>query len=222
MVAAVIFDLDGVLVDSEPVWERVRRAYVAETGGRWRPDSQARMMGMSTGEWSAYLSDDLGVDRPPETVARDVIERMAGEYAGGVPLLPDATATVVRVGERWTLGLASSSPRRLVDEVLAIAGLSGEFAAVRSTEQESRGKPAPDVYLSVAREIGVEPGECVAVEDSSNGLRAAAAAGTIVVAAPRHEYPPDPEALSLASAVVDHLGDLPTVLNELAVVGARP
>jgi HAD superfamily hydrolase (TIGR01509 family) len=218
VVGAVIFDLDGVLIDSEPVWERVRRAYVAAAGGRWRPDSQARMMGMSTAEWSAYVSGDLGVGRPPETVAREVIDRMAEEYADGVPLLPGAVATVEGVAERFTLGLASSSPRRLVDEVIATAGLSGAFAAVRSTEQESRGKPAPDVYLSVSHEIGVDPPECVAVEDSTNGLRAAASAGMIVVAAPRPEYPPDPDALALAAAVISRLDELPAVMDKLAAV----
>lgn len=212
MIDAVIFDLDGVLIDSEPVWERVRRTYVDEAGGRWLADSQRRLMGMSTAEWSAYLAGELNVDRPAETVARQVIERMAQQYAADLPLLPGAVETVRQVAERCPLGLASSSPRALVDEVLRDAGLAEAFRATRSTEEEAHGKPAPDVYRSVANALGADPRRCVAVEDSSNGLRSAAAAGMIVVAVPQPAYPPDPDALGLASVALSSLTELPAVV----------
>jgi HAD superfamily hydrolase (TIGR01509 family) len=208
VVDAVVFDLDGVLIDSEPVWEQVRRGYVAEAGGEWQPDSQQRLMGMSTPEWARYLSGELGVGRPPDVVAAEVIDRMARRYEDRLPLLPGAVEAVRRVAGRWPLALASSSPRRLIDAVLAEAGLTGYFAVTMSTEEVARGKPAPDVYLSVASRLGVPPGAAVAIEDSSNGLRAAHAAGMRVVAVPHPAYPPQPDALALADRVVTRLDEL--------------
>jgi len=204
----VVFDLDGILIDSEPVWEQVRRAYVAETGGRWQPDSQQRLMGMSTPEWARYLSAELGVGRDADRVAADVVERMARRYDAGLPLLSGAVEAVRRAADRWPLGLASSSPRRLIDTVLAEAGLTSLFAVTMSTEEVPRGKPAPDVYLAVAEKLGVPPARCVAIEDSSNGLRSAHAAGMRVIAVPHPSYPPAPEALALAARVVTRLDEL--------------
>ncbi|HZD38706.1 MAG TPA: HAD family phosphatase [Actinomycetes bacterium] len=207
-VAAVAFDLDGVLIDSEPVWEEVRRAYVAEHGGRWRPDSQGRLMGMSTPEWAGYLSRELGVERPPEVVAGEVLDRMAERYRQGPPLLPGALEAVGRLAGRWPLGLASSSSRGLIDLVLEASGLAGRFAVTLSTEEVARGKPAPDAYLEVAARLGVDPGGCAAVEDSSNGVRSAAAAGMRVIAIPSRRYPLDEDAAARAAAVLDRLDEL--------------
>ncbi|GAB1693188.1 HAD family hydrolase [Krasilnikovia sp. M28-CT-15] len=207
-IAAVVFDLDGVIIDTEGVWEEVRRGYVAEHGRAFLPDSQQRMMGMSTGEWSRHLSQEVGVGRTPQEVADDVLGRMAQRYAGALPLIPGAVAAVRRLGERFPLALASSSARILIDQVLATAGLTDAFRVTLSTEEVDRGKPAPDVYLAAARRLGLAPGDCAAVEDSSNGLRAAAAAGLAVVAVPHGGYPPAPDALALASLVVDDLDDL--------------
>lgn len=212
-----MFDLDGVLVDSEPVWEQVRRQVVAEHGGRWPPDAQRRLMGMSTTEWSRYLSEDLGVGLPPDQVAALVIERMAARYTDHLPLLPGAIDAVRGIAERWPLGLASSSPRTLIDAVLEAAALRPMFAATLSTEEVARGKPAPDVYLSVAERLGIRPDRCVAVEDSSNGLRSAGAAGMRVIAIPHPRYPPDPDALRVARLVLTSLADLtPTAVAALA------
>jgi HAD superfamily hydrolase (TIGR01509 family) len=217
VITAVVFDLDGVIVDSEPVWEEVRRAFVAEHGGQWQPDSQRRLMGMSTQEWAQYLSAELGVGLPPEEVARAVVEEMAQRYHRQVPLLPGAVDAVRRMAVRWPLGLASSSPRSLIDRVVAEAGLAGAFGAALSTEEVERGKPAPDVYLTVAERLGVEPGSCLAVEDSSNGLRSAAAAGMTVVAVPHPKYPPDPDALALAHRVLTSLDGLtPDLVSQAA------
>lgn len=208
MVDAVVFDLDGVLVDSEPVWEQVRRRYVADNGGQWRPDTQRRLMGMSTGEWARYLSDEVGVRRTAQQVAADVVEQMVERYAAGVPLIPGADAVVRELAARWPLGLASSSPPRLIQAALDAAGLADTFAVTLSTENVPRGKPAPDVYLAVAERLGVDPAGSVAVEDSSNGVRSAAAAGMRVIAVPHQQYPLDDDARARATLVIAAIGDL--------------
>jgi beta-phosphoglucomutase-like phosphatase (HAD superfamily) len=207
-IEAVVFDLDGVLIDTEGVWEEVRRGYVAEFGRQFLPDSQQRMMGMSTPEWSRHLSEDVGVGRTPEVVAGDVLGRMAEGYRAALPLIPGGVEAVRRLGERYRLALASSSARVLIDQVLETAGLTGAFEATFSTEQVPRGKPAPDVYLAAVEALGLTPAVCAAVEDSSNGLRAASAAGLAVVCVPHGVYPPAPDALALADLVVDSLDDL--------------
>jgi HAD superfamily hydrolase (TIGR01509 family) len=204
-IAAVIFDLDGVLIDSEPVWEDVRRAVVAEHGGHWEADSQSRLMGMSTPEWSAYLSHELGVRLPPAQVAEVVIDGVARRYQEHLPLMEGSVEAVQKMASRWQLGLASSSPPRLIGLVLERSGLAEFFALSISTEEVGRGKPAPDVYLEATRRLGQLPGSCAAVEDSSNGIRSAARAGLLVVAVPHPRYPPDPDAIASASAVLPDL-----------------
>lgn len=216
MICAVVFDMDGVLVDTEPVWEEVRRAYVARAGGRWLPDTQSRLMGMSTPEWSGYLDADLGVGRGAGRVADEVIDEMAARYRAQLPLIPGAVPAIHRLGSRFPLALASSSPRRLIDQVLASAGVTDAFGATVSTEECAAGKPDPEVYLVAARRLGVDPAACCAVEDSSNGLRSATAAGMAVVAVPHRTYPPAPDALAGASLVVDRLDEL-TVDRVLAL-----
>ena len=208
MIEAVVFDLDGVLIDSEPVWEQVRRGLVTERGGHWAADAQRRLMGMSTPEWARYLSEDLGVGLPPGEVAALVTGRMAARYREHIPLLPGAADAVRRLAARWPLGLASSAPAVLIETVLQAAGLRPDFQVTMSTEQVPRGKPAPDIYLAVAGRLGVAAASCAAVEDSSNGLRSAAAAGLRVIAVPRPQYPPEPDALAQAGLVLPGLGAL--------------
>jgi HAD superfamily hydrolase (TIGR01509 family) len=207
-IQAVVFDLDGVIIDTEGVWEEVRRGYVAEHGREFLPDSQQRMMGMSTPEWSRHLSEDVGVGGTPEQVAADVLNRMAERYRAALPLIPGSVDAVRRIADRFPVALASSSARILIDQVLATAGLADVFQATLSTEEVPRGKPAPDVYLAATAKLGFAPEACAAVEDSSNGLRAAAAAGLAVVCVPHGVYPPAPDALAHADLVVDALADL--------------
>jgi HAD superfamily hydrolase (TIGR01509 family) len=214
MPAAVMFDLDGVLVDSEQLWNEAKEALVREAGGRWREDAPRAMMGMSSPEWSAYLRDELGVDRDLQEINRDVVGRMERLYRAKLPLLPGAQEAVRALQPRWPLGLASSSNREIIDLVLEVSGLADAFAATVSSEQVERGKPAPDVYLEAARRVGVEPSRCVAIEDSSNGLRAAAAAGMAVIAVPNPHYPPDEDALALAGARVRTVGEVSPELVE--------
>jgi HAD superfamily hydrolase (TIGR01509 family) len=207
-VAAVVFDLDGVLVDSEAMWDEVRRGLAAEHGRPWPEDATHLMMGMSTPEWSTYLVDTVGISGNPPDVARSAIDQMAERYDDHLPLLPGATAAVQRLAERWPLGLASSSPRRLIDAVLEAAGLTDLFRVTLSTEQVQEGKPSPLVYEQVVAGLGVRPESAVAIEDSSNGLRSAARANLRVIAVPRPEFPPADDALALADVVVDRLDEI--------------
>jgi HAD superfamily hydrolase (TIGR01509 family) len=208
MIRAVVFDLDGVLIDSEPIWERVRRGLVAAHGGHWPPDAQHKLMGMSTPEWARYLSEDLGVGLPPDQVAAEVIDQMAASYLRHLPLLPGAVEALRRLAPRWPLALASSAPAALIETVLQAASLRPYFSVTMSTEQVPHGKPAPDIYLAVTAQLGCPAPECAAIEDSSNGLRSAAAAGLRVIAVPRPRYPPDPDALAVSSLVMPSLAHL--------------
>ena len=216
MPAAVIFDLDGVLMDSERLWNEAKEALVREAGGRWRDDAPVAMMGMSSPEWAAYLRDDLGVPLDADAINRDVVRRMEEGYRRELPLLPGADAAVQALARRWPLGLASSSNREIIDLVLELAGFGDTFRVTLSSEEVARGKPAPDVYLEVAGELGVDAARCLAIEDSSNGLRSAAAAGMAVIAVPNPHYPPDPDALALAAATVAVVGEVTPALVERA------
>jgi HAD superfamily hydrolase (TIGR01509 family) len=216
VIAAVIFDLDGLLIDSERAWDRVRRAYVEERGGRWRDSATRDMMGMSSVEWSRYVHEELGVDLPPERISEEVADRVAELYERELPLLPGAVEAVERIAERWPLGLASSSNRELIDRVLELAGIASRFQATVSSEEVVRGKPAPDVYLEAARRLEAPPGECAAIEDSHNGILSAADAGLRVIAIPNRQFPPGREALDRADRVLKSLEELtPEVIEAL-------
>jgi HAD superfamily hydrolase (TIGR01509 family) len=216
MTAAVIFDLDGVLVESESAWDQARRDLVARVGGTWKREATRAMLGMSSPEWSRYVRDELGVPMRPEDINAAVVENIDRRYREALPLIPGAVDAVRRIAARWPLGLASSSNRPIIDLVLEQAGLSGCFAATVSSEEVARGKPAPDVYLEAARRLGAAPGDCPAIEDSSNGLRSAAAAGMAIVAIPNREFPPDPDALALAGVVLGSIDELtPDVVSDL-------
>jgi HAD superfamily hydrolase (TIGR01509 family) len=207
-VQAVVFDLDGVLVDSEPQWDEIRRGVAAEAGRSWPADATRALQGMSTAEWSAYLTEVVGVPGQPKEVAARVIDRMASRYSTRLPLLPGAVEVVQRLGSRWPLGLASSSPRRLIEAVLESAGLTSQLSVSVSTEEVEAGKPSPAVYEEVVRRLGVDPQWAVAIEDSSNGLRSAARAGLCVIAVPNKAFPPAKDALTLAAVVVNSLDDI--------------
>ncbi len=214
MVRAVIFDLDGVILDSEQLWNEVKRRVADERGGRWLDEAPRAMMGMSSPEWSAYMHDRLAVPDEPEEINRAVVAGMHDALAADLPLLAGAREAVTAIGERWPLALASSSNREIIDRVLALAGLAEAFRATVSSEEVARGKPAPDVYLDAAAKLEAEPGECVAIEDSANGIRSAAAAGMAVVAVPNPHYPPEPEALELATATVESVAEVDPALVE--------
>ncbi|WP_018654430.1 HAD family hydrolase [Actinomadura flavalba] len=221
-VRAIVFDLDGVLVDSEPIWEEVRRAYVDEHGGTWQPDTQRRLMGMSTDEWSEYLARDLIGGLSADEVAYGVIDRMSARYMKSVPLLPGAVEAVERLGETFRLGLASSSPGALIDLLLGQMGVASRFVTTVSTEEVDAGKPAPDGYLAAAARLDVPAPMCLAIEDSSNGVRSAYRAGMHVIAVPRPEYPLDDDAAELVSHTASGLDEVTVDLVRRVGAEERP
>lgn len=208
MTDAVVFDLDGVLLDSEQVWDEVREQLVRERGARWHEGAQREMMGMSSVEWSRYMHDELGVPDPPETISAEVVRRMEERYRTRLPLINGAREAVERLAARWPLGLASSSNREVIDLVLEVSGLAQFFHVTVSSEEVARGKPAPDVYLEADRRLEFPPERCVAIEDSENGIRSGKAAGMRVVAIPNPHFRPTEEAMALADVTLDSLAEL--------------
>jgi len=216
VITAVVFDLDGLLVDSEQVWDDVRETLARERGGRWHERAQRDMMGMSSPEWSRYMHDVIGLAEPPEEINRLVVERLLDRYAEGPPWLPGALDCVRRMAAAFVLGLASSSNREVIDRVLEAGGIAPLFAATASSEEVAAGKPAPDVYLEVARRLGVDPAACAAVEDSHNGIRSAKAAGMHCIAIPNRHFPPG-DAVADADVVLGSLDELtPGLAGRLA------
>ena len=207
-IAAVVFDLDGVLLDSESAWVRVKREFTEESGGHWEDRAQWEMLGMSSTEWSRYMHDELGVPVPPERISAEVADRVAELYREHLPLLPGATDAVRSIGAEWPLGLASSSNRNVIDLVLDLMGVADDFRATLSSEEVERGKPAPDVYLEAARCLGVDPQACAAVEDSTNGIRSAPRRDDGGDRGPELGFPSGAAALDLAALVLDSLEEL--------------
>lgn len=208
MIQAIVFDLDGVLLDSEHVWDEARQQLAEERGGRWHDQASRDMMGMSSHEWSRYMHEVIGLPEPPEEISAEVVGRLDAIYREKLPLFDGAVEAVKGLAARWPLGLASSSNRELIDLVLELSGLAPCFQVTVSSEEVARGKPAPDVYLDAAHRLGVRPGRCAAVEDSENGIRSAKAAGMRVLAIPNPLYPPAEDALALADDVLDSLEEL--------------
>ena len=208
MIEAVIFDLDGVIVDSEHVWDTAREALARERGGRWHEHAQKDMMGMSSLEWSRYMHEVVGLSEPPEEISAEVVRRLEKTYREELPLIKGAPEAVARLAERWPLAIASSSNRPLIDLVLELSRLERFFQATVSSEEVERGKPAPDVYLEAAHRLGVEATKSAAVEDTHNGILSASASGMRVIAIPNRRYPPGEEALVAAAVVLRSITEL--------------
>ena len=208
MIEAVVFDLDGVLIQTEELWDEVREGVARAAGGQYGEEEQRAMMGMSSPEWSRYMHEHVGLPESPEEIAAEVVRQMQGRYRERLPLIDGAVEAVERLAARWPLGVASSSNRELIDLALELSGLDRLFRATVSSEEVERGKPAPDVYLEACRRLGVEPGRAAAIEDSHAGIRSAKAAGMRVLAIPNRTFPPGEDALAEADVVLPSLAEL--------------
>jgi beta-phosphoglucomutase-like phosphatase (HAD superfamily) len=204
--------MDGVIVDSEQVWDDVRETYTDESGGRYHANAARAMMGMSAPEWSRYMSESLGVPGTLEEINDAVVARMLARYGDAPPLIDGAVDAVRAVGDRFPIAIASSSNPELIEVVLRVTELDQVIAIAVSSQEVARGKPAPDVYIEAARRLGVETAACIAVEDSHNGIRSAKSAGMRVIAVPNPHYPPDDESLALADVVVESIRGVPAAI----------
>ena len=207
-IEAVVFDLDGVLVQSEELWDAARRELAEEHDVEWPGDATDAMMGMSSKEWSRYMHDEIGVPEPPEEINRRVLAWVEKRYREDLPWIDGARDALRRIGRDFPLGLATSSNREIIDIVVEVGGFDDLFEVTVSSEEVEKGKPAPDVYLEATGRMGVDPRRTAAVEDSTNGLLAARAAGMRVIAIPNDAHPPGEEGLEAADAVLDSIDDL--------------
>jgi HAD superfamily hydrolase (TIGR01509 family) len=214
---AVVFDVDGVLLQSEEIWDAARRDLAADAGISWPANATAAMMGMSSPEWSRYMHEAIGLPLDPSEINGAVLVRVVEHYRRELPWISGARDALARIAARWPVGLATSSNREVVDLFVARGGVGDLVAVTVSSEEVDAGKPAPDVYLEATRRLGVEPRRAAAVEDSTNGLLSAAAAGLRVVAVPNPAHPPSAEALHAARFVLDSIDELaPDVIADLA------
>jgi HAD superfamily hydrolase (TIGR01509 family) len=204
----VVFDMDGVIVDSEPLWVRARKELVRRANGRWIPEAETAMMGISSDRWSAYMRDNLALNMTSAQIRDDVIRRMVELYRNDVPLIAGAREAVEAIGRLWRVGIASGSDRVLLDTVLSSSGLAGYFAATVSGEDVAEGKPSPQIYEEACRRLGANPRACVAIEDSGTGIASALAAGMKVIAVPRPGFVPEADILGRATLVLPALTDL--------------
>jgi HAD superfamily hydrolase (TIGR01509 family) len=209
---AVVFDLDGVLVQSEEIWDGMRRELAADHGVEWPAGATDAMMGMSSTEWSRYMHDEVGVPLEPERINAEVLRRVEDRYRQGPPWIPGALEAVRRIGARWPLGLATSSNREIIDLVIDSGDFAELFRATVSSEEVASGKPAPDVYLEAVRRLEAVPERCAAIEDSTNGLLSASAAGLRVIAVPNAAHPPATRGLDVADIVLDSISALTTAV----------
>lgn len=216
MISAIIFDMDGLLVDSEVYWEDARRAYAESQGCGWTPKDELDAKGLNSLEWAALIQERCGLETDRDAIIHGVAERMMRLYQERLPLLLGATAAVRSLAASYPLGLASSSPPWLIEYVLTQAGIRPCFSAIVSADEVGKGKPSPDVFLVTAQRLGAVPREIVVFEDSSAGIRAGKAAGMYVIAVPNPHYPPGDEVLRQADVVVKSLEDFrPEMLRSL-------
>jgi HAD superfamily hydrolase (TIGR01509 family) len=214
VIQAVVFDMDGLLVDSEPAWFEARRELLSQFGKRWTDADQERLMGVRTSTWVDYLSRGLEGAMRSEEVLDNIVGIMAASYERGeVPLLPGATQALEYCVARYRVGLASGSPRLLIDAALTGADWQRYFEEVVSSDECAHGKPAPDVYLEILSRMSVSAEQAVVVEDSSAGILAGKAANAKVIAIPRGYTSYDDPAIGKADARIASLHSLPEALE---------
>jgi HAD superfamily hydrolase (TIGR01509 family) len=209
----IVFDLDGVLVDSEVWWHEVRVAFAARYGKPWTDGDRASVMGANTRQWSSRIRHRLNLDIAEEEIERAVIDAMLDRYARlGPPAIDGAVEAVVELAGRYPMAVASSAPPRVIEAALDGLGVRHLFRAIASSDEVRTGKPNPDVYLLATHRLGLRSEACVAVEDSLNGVLAARAAGMFVVLVPNASIPPAPGSAEAADLILASLSELPPLL----------
>ncbi|MET3806253.1 HAD superfamily hydrolase (TIGR01509 family) [Nakamurella sp. UYEF19] len=208
----VIFDLDGVVADTEHLWDASWAACSVAAGQPWGHADSETLLGLSVPEWSAELARRNG-DHSPEgaiRAAKFCIDYILSAIDDGRGELMDGGRELVEyAAARGPIALATSSARPIIDHLLTRNGLAGMFSATVSSAEVPRGKPSPDVYQEAARRSGLDTGPAIGIEDSSNGIRSAHAAGLYVIAIPNRQFPPAADVLALADHVApDHAAAL--------------
>ena len=205
----IIFDLDGVIVDTEQVWSDVRREFATANGGHWTQAVDApKVMGANSMQWAAAMRENNGVDLPVDEIYRGIVGGVRASYERHLVVMPGAPEAIAALARVYKLGVASSSPLELIEYVLELVGVRGHFTQTISSDEVGVGKPEPDVYLEACRRLGTVPARAAGVEDSTNGLKAVHAAGMAVVAIPHPHFPASAEALALADLVIHSMSEL--------------
>jgi HAD superfamily hydrolase (TIGR01509 family) len=202
---AVIFDMDGVLVDSEIYWRKSREEFAAALGKVWTTDDQRAAMGRNTIEWAQVMQERLSLDMSLERIMADVKARVIAHYEQRLPVLPGALEAVQTTRSAYRVALASGSPTEIIQEVMRLTGLDSVFEHIVYGDDMPNGKPAPDIYLETARRLGIPPAICLGIEDSSNGVRSVKAAGMTCIAVPSPGFTLPDEILKMADLVLPSL-----------------
>ncbi len=224
-IQAVVFDMDGILIDSEVLWRLTREEFAADHGMTWSAEDQESTMGCNTRTWSRIMVErldlraKLGMDEA--AIAREIKTRLLAKYRAHLPEREGAMAAVRLAATKYKVALASGSPNELAGHVMKATGLDQVFLACTYGDDVAHGKPAPDIYLDVLKKIGVSPDRAVGIEDSGNGIRSLHAAGMGIVAAPGPEFPLGADVLALADVRITEMTDFTLDLVERAGAAQR-
>lgn len=206
-IKAVIFDMDGVLVDSEVYWAKSRVEYAQDRNKEWTDEHQRLAMGRSTIGWAEVMKDKLNLDESVDDIIVEMKQRVIAHYEERMPTRPGAIESVKHMKEHFRVGLASGSPTEIIKAVLRITGLDQIFEVMIYGDDIPKGKPAPDIYLEAMKQLGVTPVVTVGIEDSANGIRSLKAAGMVAVAAPSPDFQLSDDILALVDAHITTLED---------------
>jgi HAD superfamily hydrolase (TIGR01509 family) len=206
-VEAVIFDMDGVLVDSEVYWKLSREEFARDLGKVWTDADQRLAMGRNTVEWAEVMQERLEIDMPIDDIIADMLQRVIDHYERSLPTRPGAVDAVHLAAGHYRVGLASGSPTEIIRRVMELTGLDSVFEVMVYGDDIPNGKPAPDIYLETLRLMGVPAQKAAGIEDSANGVRALKAAGMYAIAAPSPDFPLPDEIVNMADQHITTMED---------------